>query len=703
MLFDKYHRLLNEGLTEYIDDINTIEDLHQYAKTHNTFVYSRADRGAIESLASGGASREFSCSRGAHLYGYGFYCTTTLEGEQESNMYIYGDVIVKSVIPGFDRCLIQRNCRSDFVKGNLANVVHGGKSFKEQVYTFVTDPNDAYKLYRNPTDSLFDVECIYHEYNIDGIILDEAGKDWAVWKDFKRIIPYEYSLDNGRTWRPMATQRTVDITAKTWEPNVVFGKRIKKYYLNIGGKKIKADDLRLSNGYFRVQTDKGFNLVDPRTRKETSPVWFDLCTDVQDNGVCEILYNGTRYYYEPSTGFIYEYGDDLDSRIEYGDVLCTVEDLDGLSGSSVNESSERNVGVINEVINEYIPDIDRNNVKYNKNSNEFVYFYRLAHKEQTESIKQNGFSKEFRGTGKDNTDWVGSGTYGNLSPRNRPSPTYGEVVWCYATPASVVTNGYITPHSTFAKRYNIPGTYGEQLERFFPEHCEKWKRNGLFRELVDNRYYSGSQMIRRLNNALVGVPIDRKTKGGIADHILHEAGVKGYIYHGNNDGDCVLTTDDGTIIPVSYKRLDINDVWHDVEIVEHLWNRTYNYNDPLAFLGGSYIDYDAMLYNTTDRDNQKQAIINGYRVTNGYMLVKRKYDGKYNLVKAPEGRRNFASPLWFDLCTEVQDNGVCGIVYDGCRYFFEPSTGYVYDDGDDIDSRIEYGDVMCAIDELSDL
>jgi len=717
MFPDSCNRIINEGVEEYIEGINTLDDLHGFAKDNKSFViYSRTWSRNIDAIKKTGVSREFIGSNGAHVYGFGLYCTTTLEGELDPGMASsYGDVIMKIVVPGFDRCLIDQGVRATFTN-DLAKMAHGSLSFEQQVDKLVKDPRDAQKLKRYGSCaglvrnwSQID-DSIFHHYDIDGLFWNNGG-DWGLWKDFKRVIPYQYTKDDGRTWIPLATQDTVDVTANTYEPSVAFGKEFKNYFMSdphSPNKVTSAENLRCVNGYFLVQSSKGYNLVNPKTKQPASPVWFDLCSDVDKNGLAIVKYKGTYYYYQPSENVIYEYTTDpveLEEKLDFGDYLCTPEEL---KQQNIAESKSRQ---LKEGIDEYVPDVEKDEVDYNPNEDsKFFYFYRLAPSKQTESIAKNGFTKEFRGTGNDNSDFLGSGTYGCQYKINTPR-VYGDTVWCYATPKNIVANGYITPHPWMAEKYGIQGTYEEQIQRFFPEQYKRWAADGTLRGLLDIGRRSGSQVIRRLLDALVNAPLgsDRGI-GGRADHAVHAAGVKGFLYDGNVDHNAVLTTDDGTIIPISYKNLaNPNDTWHKVDIDDQLWDRTYNRHDPLAFIGGNYRDYVPTMPNNDSGNNdwrhQLQSIIDSYRVINGYMLVKRRSDGKYNLIKAPEGRKNFASPVWFDMCSDVDENGLSWVKYNGTDYYYQPSEHVIYEHEpmDDVLEKMDFGDYLCTDSELENL
>ena len=162
-------------------------------------------------------------------------------------------------------------------------------------------------------------------------------------------------------------------------------------------------------------------------------------------------------------------------------------------------------------------------------------------------------------------------------------------------------------------------------------------------------------------------------------------GVNGIIYIGGNDGEAVLTFDDSTIIPLAWRNNAKPDSeWNQVEITDNLWNRTFNGYDPLAFLKGTYRDYS----------NDPNEISRTYRVINGYMRVRRKDSGKYNYVKAPEGGRTFASKTWFDNATDLDENQVGTIKFNGKLFYYHAPTDTIYEYDSEMDSEtlIEVGE-----------
>lgn len=653
---------ITEDISEYIEGVNTVDDLINKPGSHYIYHRTNAD---LANVRNTGMSREFQGGNG-QVFGYGLYCSLRLRDCVANRGY--GKHIIKIWVPSFDRCLINPGC--DVHGHDLAELVHGKdapmnrqirKLFKPEFaekYRFINDLHPFQQANNN-------IEAILQENDIDGIIYDWGGGHWVcVWKDYKKAFPLAFSDDDGRTFKSLGNETTIKNVLQTWEPNRVLGTDILNYQ--------DAENARVVNGYLKVHNNKGFNFIDPKQGKNPiSQIWFQNASDADDNGMATIKFNGKTFWYYIPDDEIYEIdGDDTQMALMMGDVLGHSKDLPMLT---IKQAMEETTGIFSNIlkenVNEYIPGADRNSI-HDKDNNGLVCFYRLSKPEQLKSIATNGFTKEFRGTGDDNSDALGSGTYGVVNPSWNVIPKYGNILWRYGTPASLVANTYISPDPYLAQRFGIEGTFAEQLERFFPDLVPLWKKKGVWNYIIKPKYNpgasrpSGSLTIRVLNDTVFnGI-------GGRSDHFYHSHGINGIIYHGDYDGDAVVTFDDSTLIPIAWRdNSKRGDEWHKNEITDTLWNRTFNGFDPLAFLKGTYKDYE---------DNPNN-ISNNYRVVNGYMKVRRKKDGKYNYIKAPEGGRNFASQIWFDNASDLDENGVGIIKFNGKTFWYYPQDDEVYE------------------------
>lgn len=672
---------LTEDISEYVKGINTLDDmktypggriLYQRTASGVSLSDTKAVRDVLNNIRRCGLSREFGGTNG-EAYGEGLYTSLTLPMCQ-GNSSGYGHIILKLWVPGFSRCLIDPGFRG--FGEDLAVAVHGKDApFQLQIQKlFKPEYANKYKDCRSVRQICGNGDGIFQENDIDGIIYhwcnQRNGEHWAcVWKDYKRVFPLAYSLDYGKTFHPLGDEETLDITLKTWEPNRVFGVDLSKYK--------DAEMARCQNGYFVLprENDGKYNYFNPEIgKKPLSSVWFDLASPADENGVGTVKFNGHKFWYYIADDEIYEIdGTDTEEALMMDGPIGHSADLPKLVMEDVKPVFGN---LLTEALDEYVPNISRDSLD-NRNG-DLTYFYRLSLPHQLKSIAANSFSKEFRGVeGKDKSDWVGSGTYGVVSPTNRTSGNYGSILWKYATPTELVRNTYISPDPYLARKFGIQGSFGEQLERFFPDLVPIWKQKGMWRSILEPSH-SGSGMIQKLNK------IAFHGSGGKSDYAYHSHGVNGIIYHGNNDGDAVITFDDASIIPVAWKdNSKPHDNWHPIEITDTLWNRTFNGYDPLVFLKGTYRDYH----------NDPNYISRNFRVINGYMAVPRQSDGKYNYIKAPEGGRNFASSVWFDLASPIDENGMGTVKFNGQKFWYYAPEDEIYEiDGTDTEEALMMND-----------
>lgn len=657
-------KLLSEDISEYVDGINSLDDL--YNRSGSQYLYHRTP-GDLNNIRDTGLSREF---KNVQAYGYGLY--TSLRLEDCINNRAYGPKIIKVWVPGFGRCIIDRGCR---VYGHdLAEMIHGRNASVGDQIRKLFKPEYAAKLshinsVRGSVLTSRDIEPILQENDIDGVIYDWGGGHWVcVWKDYKKAFPMEVSLDDGRHFKPLGNETTIKNVLNTWEPNRILGTDINNYQ--------NSEMARVQNGYMALsrKSDGRYNYFNPETgKKPLSSVWFDIASPADENGVGVVKFNGQNFWYYIPEDEIYEItGDDTEEALMMDDPIGHSADLPKL----VMEDVKPVFGdLLTEALDEYVPNVSRDSLD-NRNG-DLTYFYRLSLPKQIESIAANGFSKEFRGSGNDNSDFLGSGTYGVVFPSNGVHPNYGNILWKYATPTELVRNTYISPDPYLAKKFGIKGSFAEQLKRFFPDLYPKWESSGMLRRILAPTY-SGSAMIRQLND------IAFNGTGGKSDYAYHSHGINGIIYNGNVDHNAVITFDDSTLIPVAWKdNAKPHDNWHPVEITDTLWNRTFNGYDPLPFLKGTYKDY-------TDNPNE---ISQKYRVINGYMLVCRKKDHKYNYIKAPEGGRNFASSVWFDLASPIDENGMGTVKINGQKFWYYAPEDEIYEiDGSDTEEALMMND-----------
>ena len=230
--------LLFENLNEYVPNVKTTNDISGWG----TFAYHRTDA-SVEAIRQTGMSREFE-GKNAQYYGPGLYMSLRLSDCIRNRAY--GHNLLKLWIPGFERCLV-----NPYQCPQLAQTLFGDRcSIEDQLEKLVGVQNVHYfKGAHDLSDFTRSTryENLLQEFDINGVIYDWGGGHWVcVWKDYKKVFPYEVSTDDGRTFKKLGDETTLKYTLKTWEPQRVLGTDFNKYE--------NAGKLRAENGYFLVHS-----------------------------------------------------------------------------------------------------------------------------------------------------------------------------------------------------------------------------------------------------------------------------------------------------------------------------------------------------------------------------------------------------------------------------------------------------------------
>lgn len=312
------NKIIQEEINEYIE--TSYDDLK--TNRHNLpIVYQLAFKDRIKSIFKNGFSREYATSAGGNFYCTGLYTTFDLQSTIENSKTkasLYGDVIIKMGIKSYDRFFI---CNR-----HIAKKVYGDKYRPEDQLEilFKNNPRILQKIKNSPEyPSIIQTQAKRTSINVialltalggmycqaDGMLndLDIRGFVFfgsndgsvAIIRDFKAIVPLEYSLDNGRTWRnDLFTEKTYNNTAQDYDPIIFLGKDASKY--------VNPKNYRMINGYMRVQfknnmeynfLDKDKNLLSPINFKEASDMNSkQMALVMNDEG--ETFYVGKDGYYE---------------------------------------------------------------------------------------------------------------------------------------------------------------------------------------------------------------------------------------------------------------------------------------------------------------------------------------------------------------------------------------------------------------------
>lgn len=171
-------------------------------QTDSFYIYHRTDAASkADNILKLGFSREFLGNNGTS-YGDGVYAAMTPE-ESSSHLRGYGQYMVKGKL---------RNGLLGFIildNDRLANKIYGTPEVKKQFDMLI--PDDLKPYFKQKFGENYERLCnkyILRQYpndiaktNIKGIICYGLCQDMIVVSNFKDIIPIEYSVDNGKTWR----------------------------------------------------------------------------------------------------------------------------------------------------------------------------------------------------------------------------------------------------------------------------------------------------------------------------------------------------------------------------------------------------------------------------------------------------------------------------------------------------------------------
>lgn len=298
---------------------------HDYDISPNTvdtrYVYhcakpSSSENDGYKAIFKFGFERYF-VNRGAgNMYGPGVYTTIDLASSSvNARKNIYGNVIIKAEIQSYDKFLIWHEI--------LAKKVYGDKwRMKDQFEMLIPEAAAILKrerpeVYKHLTElgpgrnaekaRDFWVLCsngILKNTNaydkIHGLaFIGQNDGHVAVVKDVKNLIPIEYSLDYGHTWKRGATEKTIRYTKDDFDVQYHYGKRYDK-------------TTPPEFGYAKVEKRGKFNFVD-KNGKEISTTWFDAASNfvntVEGYPVAEIIYAGYSLYLTKE-GYIYQSIDD---------------------------------------------------------------------------------------------------------------------------------------------------------------------------------------------------------------------------------------------------------------------------------------------------------------------------------------------------------------------------------------------------------
>ena len=327
---NRLNQIISEAINEYVDGINSVEDLNAASKNME-YVYSLGWFKNAKSIFTHGFSREFTGAGAGNLYGAGIYSTYNLKATQANlashGAHEYGDTIFKIGLKSYDRFFIVNKSIAKRVYGpnyhpanqleillqDRPDMLQRIKSSRYYPQIINTNTNrtsaNCIALLESLNGCCNASDSILNELDIRGFVFHgNRDGDVAVIRDFKAAVPLAYSRDGGKTWNTdLLSQTTIDNIAKDYDPIIFLGKDTKKY--------IKPEGYRFINGYMRVQrkSDKMYNLMD-ENHEFISDYWFEQLSPMGENGQATCVYEGEPFKID--TAFIYDMDGDIVGEVK---------------------------------------------------------------------------------------------------------------------------------------------------------------------------------------------------------------------------------------------------------------------------------------------------------------------------------------------------------------------------------------------------
>ena len=297
--------------------------------------------------------------------------------------------------------------------------------------------------------------------------------------------------------------------------------------------------------------------------------------------------------------------------------------------------------VLRETIEEFM-NITYDDVK--QGNHKMHSLYQVAFKDRLKSIFRNGFSIQFASTAGGNFYCTGlystfklSSTLSNLQRH----PEYGDCILRIGIESFdrfLIYNKKLAME-TYGEKYNI----ADQLEVLFRDYPEKL---AYIKNHPRYSYITNTDTVGYTSNK---VQAFLEMMGGMqcrCDSQLEQFDIRGFIFHGANDGYVCIIRDYKSIMPLIYSE-DGGKTWKDDLFTENTIDNTAKSNDPIRFLGKDYVNYIDPKF---------------YVEENGWWLVRRKSDKRYNLIN--DKTKELMLPIWFISASKADENGFSMVTTD---------------------------------------
>jgi hypothetical protein len=316
--------------------------------------------------------------------------------------------------------------------------------------------------------------------------------------------------------------------------------------------------------------------------------------------------------------------------------------------------------IIQETIEEYVDDVkfdDKGELQSN-----LPIVYQLAFEDRLPSIFKNGYSREFAATAGGNYYCTGVYTTFNLNSTIQNSKDKASLYGGAIVKLGIKSyeRFFICNKKIAQKVYGANFHPEKQLEILFSEYptvLEYIKRSPYYSTIIQTTSPRTAMNVAALLEVLGGMHCR-------ADDNLNKYDIRGFVFHGSNDGDVAIIRDFKAIIPLAYST-DGAKTWSKKYFSQSTLNNSANDHDPIIFLGS-----DSNYYMNPQN----------YRFINGFMVVQRKIDGKYNFM---DDKKNILFPeSWFDNASKFDNKGKA-MVKIGDIVFYVDKYRHVYEKQND--------------------
>ena len=305
--------ILNEDINEAGEDFGasvkgnlTIEDIKQGEPVYHRPSDSKDSNplSVINSLMENGFSREYTGSNGGNMYGPGVYNVYSLRSSNDRATG-YGKYIVQSYVLGGYKDFLIFNV-------DIAKKYYGENWPIPKQIRMLMPSNLANKVLNsidlshcmNNNKTSYDIKTASHAVKITDLLGNDISKtkirgiiysgghdgNCCFVRNFLDVIPYSYSMDNGKTWKVGVTEDLIWKAGHATDVDAVLKNRV-----DDNGKKMFSDvSDRSINGYVIVYKNNKANYFEVAENKLISDVWFDFASNFE-NDEAEVVYNGKRY------------------------------------------------------------------------------------------------------------------------------------------------------------------------------------------------------------------------------------------------------------------------------------------------------------------------------------------------------------------------------------------------------------------------